>query len=151
MNSYKIYLAGKMSGLTYDEQMGWRNEISRFLEYNTAGNVKLTIISPPRYYNPNDENAASIEEEAMKWDLNQIRDSNIVVVNLDDIASSIGTHIEIGFINAMNSFGHKHIYVVGFGKTKPDELHPWIRHNLFHYEPCAGSAARYICDYLHLH
>lgn len=141
MNRKKIYTAGKMSGLTYDQQMGWRKEVVHQISHAAK------IVNPPEYYNPLDVNTAEVEMEAMIWDLNQIRDSDIVLVNLDGIDTSIGTHCEIGFINAINSFGDKHIYLVGFGKDK-EELHPWIRMSLFHWEQDLESALDYICRYL---
>lgn len=139
----KIYTAGKMSGLTLNEQVGWRNEFASLVE--DLG-VSVNVVIPPLYYDPGDPDAANIEAEAKEWDLAQIRDSDIVVINLDGIEDSIGTHYELGYINAINSFGNKHIYVVGFGGKK--ELHPWIKLTLFHWEPNVIGAADFVAKYL---
>ena len=139
----KIYTAGKMSGLTLNKQVSWRNEFASLVE--DLG-VSVNVVIPPFYYNPGDPDAANIEAEAKEWDLAQIRDSDIVVINLDGIEDSIGTHYELGYINAINSFGNKHIYVVGFGGNK--ELHPWIKLTLFHWEPNVIGAADFVAKYL---
>ena len=142
-NSVKIYTAGKMSGLSYGEQMNWRSEFEKALL--SKASVPVTVVNPPAYYNYLADNHNS-EAEVKEWDLNQVRDSGIVVVNLNDIESSIGTHFELGFINAINSFGNKHIYVVGIGSA--EKLHPWISLSLFRCEPDVESAADYIANYL---
>lgn len=142
-NSVKIYTAGKMSGLSFAEQTDWRTSFEKVLLSKASRPVCVVI--PPMYYNYLSHNHNS-EAEVKEWDLNQIRESNIVVVNLQGIESSIGTHFELGFINAINSFGGKHIYVVGIGD--PEKLHPWIGLSLFRCEPDVESAADYIANYL---
>jgi len=142
-NSIKIYTAGKMSGLSYTEQTAWRIDFEEALL--SKASCKVTIVNPPMYYNYLSQNHNS-EAEVKEWDLNQVRDSDIVVVNLQGIESSIGTHFELGFINAINSFGGKHIYVVGIGN--PKKLHPWIDLSMFRCEPDVESAADYIANYL---
>ena len=52
----KIYTCGKMTGLSYEEQMKWRNEFKKYLcEYIDLygyGNITrdIVIIAPPNYY-----------------------------------------------------------------------------------------------------
>ncbi len=136
-----------MGGLPYEKQMMWRRTIAdKFKECEDRFAVK--VINPPEYYNPLDEDAYAVEREAMIWDLNQIKECDIVIVNLDGIEDSIGTHCELGYINAVNSFGNKHIYVIGFGNSPVENLHPWIQMNLFHWEPDITSTVDYICSHL---
>ena len=80
------------------------------------------------------------------WDLSQIRESDIVVVNLNNIADSIGTHMELGFIEALNQTGSKHIYVIGIGQANCN--HPWFNEVLHRREDTVDDAANYICTYL---
>lgn len=142
MKTFKVYTAGKMSGLSYDEQMGWRLELERLVR-TISDNV--LFIHPPRYYRYGDGMHKS-EREAMVWDLSQIRDSDIVVVNLDNIDDSIGTHMELGFIEAVNQMSAKHIHLIGFGK--PSVEHPWLNEVLLRREDTIEKAAAYVSAYL---
>lgn len=139
----KIYTAGKMSGLTREEQLGWRTEFASLLD-DVMG-ISVKVVNPPLFYDPNDPDASSVEAEAKEWDLAQIRDSDVVVINLDGIEDSIGTHYELGYINAINSFGNKHIYVVGFGGKR--DFHPWIKLSLFRWEPNVIAAADFVAKF----
>lgn len=142
MKTYKIYTAGKMSGLDYDEQMDWRWKIESLVRVMSDN---VIFVHPPRYY----RYGASLhktEREVMLWDLNQIRESDIVVVNLDNIKDTVGTHMELGFIEALNQTGNKHIFVVGIGK--PDVDHPWLNEVLFRREDTVEKAASFISSYL---
>ena len=142
MKTFKIYTAGKMSGLSYDEQMGWRLELERLVR--TISN-NVIFVHPPHYYRYGDGINQS-EREAMVWDLAQIQDSDIVVVNLNNIGSSIGTQMELGFIEAVNQLSTKHIHLIGVGK--PDIEHPWLSEVLLRRDDTLEQAAAYISAYL---
>ena len=143
MKHYKVYTAGKMSGLSYDEQNLWRNEVwTRFHERRLGDAV--TVVNPAYHYNPNAANTPETEREAMNWDLAQILDSDVVLVNLDGIDSSTGTVYELGFINALNRCSGKYIHVIGIGDCR--KLHPWIQMSLFHVEPTIYMAVSYIAE-----
>lgn len=143
MKSIKIYTAGKMSGLSYDEQMSWRENFERIIKIRITKNIEL--IHPPRFYNY-ENRIHKNEREVKEWELNHLRDADIVVVNLDGINSSVGTHYELSFVDAINSFGNKHIYVIGIGNT--DNLHPWINLSLFRVEHTIEDAVEYIATHL---
>lgn len=142
MKTFKVYTAGKMSGLSYDEQIGWRLELEHLVR-TVSDNV--IFVHPPHYYRY-DAELHKTEREAMVWDLSQIRDSDIVVVNLENIGDSIGTHMELGFIEAMNQMSTKHIHLIGFGK--PYVEHPWLNEVLLRREDTLKQAAAYISAYL---
>ena len=144
LKQYKIYTAGKMTGLTYEEQMGWRDAVGRAIREKSEKSV--LVVNPPKYYNPNDAHASKLDAEAKEWDLSQIADSDIVIFNLNDIESSIGTLYELGFANAINSYTNRHIYIIGVGGKRP--MHPWIESGLFRWEPDFWSAADYIVSHL---
>lgn len=145
----KIYTCGKMTGLSYEKQMKWRNEFREYLyEYldlycNTIRDI--IIINPPNFYSNNCK--ASNQREIQEWEINQVVDSNILLVNLEDLETSIGSLIEIGVAHGVNCSGNKHIYIVGIGHL-PDDVHPWIKNSFIHVEPNAKSAADYIAYYL---
>ncbi len=140
----KIYTAGKMSGIPFEEQMSWRHEIQRKIEDRTDEYIKF--IHPPLFY-AYDSPSHKSEKEVMDWDLEHLKACDIVTVNLNGITDSTGTLYELATANAMNSTGHKHIYVVGF--VSPDtKLHPWIELSLHRKEATIDGAVDYICSYL---
>lgn len=141
MKTFKIYTAGKMYGLSYSDQIEWRIELERLIR-TVSDNV--FFVHPPHYYRYDNEHWD--EREAMIWCLSQIRDSDIVVVNLNQIGKSIGTNMELGFIEAINQMSDKHIHVVGVGE--PDIEHPWLNKILLHQEATLKQAAAYISAYL---
>lgn len=141
MKTYKIYTAGKMGGLTYNQQMKWRKDFENIL--CSRCDKDLIFVHPPIFYQYNDE---ADEREAREWDISQLKDSDIVIVNLSNIADSIGTHIEIGIVEAMNEFGYKHIHLIGVGE--PNTYHPWIQMGMFKTVKTVEEAADYISTYL---
>lgn len=150
MKQFKIYTAGKMAGLDAYDQMEWRTRIARSImnAMNEVGlpHSSVKFIHPPMYYQYN-ESFHKSEKEVKDWDLSQVRNSDVVIVNLDDVESSIGTHYELGIVDAVNSFGGKHIFVIGIGGEGKD-LHPWIEETLHRREPDYQDAADYIVNYL---
>lgn len=141
MKTYKIFTAGKMGGLSYDEQMKWRKDFETILR--SRCDKSLTFVHPPMFYQYGDE---TNEREARMWEISQLKDSDIVVVDLTTIADSIGTHIELGIIEAMNEFGYKHIHLIGVGE--PNVSHPWIQMGMLRQENTLEDAADYILTYL---
>lgn len=148
--SYKIYTAGKMAGLSPCEQMEWRKKIETSVRHaaEIAGvpQAEIKFIHPPQFYQYG-ETYYQTEKEVKNWDLNQVRNSDIVIVNLDTVETSIGTHYELGMVDAINSFGNKHIFVIGVG-GKDISLHPWIEDTLHRREEKYEDAADYIANYL---
>lgn len=130
-----------MGGLSYDKQMIWRRSIETLLRKRT--NKSLIFVHPPMFYQYGDE---TNEREARTWEINQLKDSDIVVVDLTTVSDSIGTHIEFGIIEAMNEFGYKHIHLIGVGK--PNVNHPWIQMGLLKQVDTLEDAADYIINYL---
>lgn len=150
MKQFKIYTAGKMSGLDYYDQMEWRQNIERAVrrvaEDRGVSYSDIFFVHPPRYYQYG-ENLHQSEKEVKDWELNQIRTCDIVIVDLDTIDTSIGTHYELATADAMNSFGDKHVFVIGVGGASK-ELHPWIEDTLHRRETDYYDAAEYIVNYL---
>lgn len=141
IKTYKIFTAGKMGGLSYAEQIEWRKNFENIL--NERCDKSLIFIHPPMFYQYGNE---MNEREARMWEINQLKDSDIVVVDLSTIADSIGTHIELGIIEAMNEFGYKHIHLIGVGE--PNVNHPWIQMGMLRHENTLEDAAEYITNYL---
>lgn len=144
MKEYRIYTCEKMYGLSLREQLHWRYEIENLIKEKTG--KKVNFIHPPKYYNYENKNQKS-ETEIKTWEINQIHNSDIVIVYLPNIESSIGTNIELGVINGINMFTDKYIPVVGIG-IPTCSLHPWIEDTCLRIEKDFESAADYIATYL---
>lgn len=145
MKTYKIYTAGAMSGRTFAEQMNWRMRIDHEIRNKT--DAPIQFIHPPMYY----EYGAHLEkcdDEVKQWETAQIRDSDIVIVNLEGANDSVGTHYELATADAVNAFGNRHIYIIGLGNSDVEHVHPWIRLSLHREEENYAKAAEYIVNYL---
>lgn len=141
----KIYTCGKMSGISFQEQMEWRlrieGEVKKCLDFGQG----VKFIHPPMFYNY-EENYQKSEREILEWEMAQVHDCDIVIVNLDGIDSTVGSHMELGAVQGINRFGDKHIFVIGLGKD--DGLHPWIKESCIRIEDDYAKAAEYIVEYL---
>lgn len=122
--TFKIFTSGKMGGLTFSQQMKWRinleNEVKEHLK-KLNNPPKVVFIHPPEFFDYEFPN----QDIAKEWEINQLMDSDIAVFNLSNINDSIGTHIELGIVYAVNKLSNKHITTIGIGK--PDTDHPWIK------------------------
>lgn len=143
--SIKIYLAGKMSGLTYEEMNEWRENIKRSIEKEAdlvGLKNKVSVINPVDYYNF--ENCRhQTESEVEDYDLAHVISSNIIVVNLKGLNSSDGTKIELHDANYNNK-----IPVIAFGEKKLYEnLHPWVKRDITRVEENENDVVSYIRDF----
>lgn len=134
----KFYLAGGMSGLSYKEQMEWRDDIQFKIMDEADGSFAPYFFCPPNYYQPNGEFHRS-EREVRNFNLDRLRCSDIVIVNFN-VPNSIGTAQELAV-----AFEHR-IPVIGLNENK-NELHPWL------YECCTRicetreELIEYICNF----
>ena len=118
MKTLQIYLGGKMAGLSSDEMNGWREQFIKIISPCAENyNVKLTCVNPCKYYNFEEVRYHS-EREVMEFDLYNLRNSNLVVVNFNDV-KSIGTAMELMLAKEY------HIPVIGFG-VNGQKIHPWL-------------------------
>lgn len=118
MINFNIYLSGGMSGLSFDEQVKWRNKIINAIKYGGYEYFKKpTFISPPQYYNYKEEYQRS-EREIFEFELNYVRKADLVIVNFN-VPKSIGTAMELMLAKEHN------IPVIGIN-ADGHELHPWL-------------------------
>ena len=139
----KIYLAGKMSGLSFDEMKNWRREIrDKLLIAAQISDYQLQIINPVDYYNFEEKRYQS-ECEVEDYDLSHVVSSDIVIVNLDGLDSSDGTKIEIH-----DAKYHNKIPVITFGDKKVyEKLHPWIKRDITRVEENMDDVVSYIHEF----
>lgn len=117
IETFKIYEAGKMTGISFEESDCWRKEVKDyFYEHEYFQNV--IVINPNDYYNFN-EILHKTEKEIIRFDLNKVRTSNLILVNLD--GDSIGTSMELMTAHDL------HIPIIGFS-IDSTSIHPWIEY-----------------------
>lgn len=112
MKEFKIYLAGGMNGLTYDDYTGWRYYI-----ISLSNRSDINFFNPPRYYNFLTKNYDT-EKEIMEFDLYNLRCSDLVIVNFNS-PNSIGTAMELMLAKELK------IPIIGINEENK-QLHPWL-------------------------
>ena len=139
----KIYLAGKMGGLTFDEMNKWRCETRRkLLSLSKMFGKKINVINPVLYYNF-EEKRHQTEIEVEEFDLAHVISSDIIIVNLEGLKDSIGTIIELH-----DAHYHNKIPVIAFGsKEVYNNLHPWVKNDITRIEPNIDDVVNYIRDF----
>lgn len=143
MENVKIYLAGAMGGLTFEEQLGWRKQIEEVMKYGDYSYYKKPMFfSPPEYYTQVDcepELKAQLEREAMIFDLDKVRKSDLIVANLEK--NSIGTYMEMAV-----AFENR-IPIIGLNRKWDVEIHPWLKESCIRIFTSLSDLVEYICDF----
>ena len=137
-----IYLAGKMSGLSKEEYTKWRNIISDELigAAHLIG-AKIQVINPAEYFDFENMDR-HLEKEVMQFDLNMVRQSDIVIVNVGSISESIGTAIELYESNRLN------IPVIAYTEGDVNNnIHPWIEYCFSTVQMSKDELIDYIRDF----
>ena len=117
MESVKIYLSGGMGNLSFEEQSKWRKQVTNAIKENYDCAKKPVFFNPVNYYNFTDVRYKT-QREVMQFDLNALRNSDLIIVNFND-PSSLGTCAELAIAYDMK------IPIVGINKDG-SELHPWL-------------------------
>lgn len=118
METVKIYLSGSMSDVSFEEMSKWRKQVMdaiRFGQYDYTKNP--SFFNPVNYYGFEEVRYRS-EREVMEFDLNALRNSNLVIVNFND-DRSVGTISELAI-----AYEHR-IPIIGINKDG-HLLHPWL-------------------------
>lgn len=139
-----IYTAGKMSGVTYGNAMSWRRMVEELIKSSTDKSIRF--IHPPIYYNYEHQNHKT-EKEVKDWELNAIRHSDIIIVNLDNINDSVGSHYELATADLASAYTGDKKFIIGVGGLA-ELIHPWILESIHRREDDFKSAAEYIVNYL---
>lgn len=140
MAKFKCYAGGKMSGLTFDGMNSWRLDAKRlFNECDSS----VVVVNPVDFYNFKMDKSTYNEREVMEFDLYQVADSDLLLINLDH-PNSIGTAIEMFY-----AYFVLKIPVVAFGTAVN---HPWIENCVNKKCKDLYEAVQYIQDfYLAVH
>ena len=139
-----IYLAGAMSCYFNTDQNDylkkWREDAKKYVRklYDN-----ITIVSPTDFYEIG-KNYHKSESEVMRFDLRMVREADIVLCNLRDLHSSLGTSDEIlyAFISGKP--------VIGFLEDESEikNVHPWKIEQIDRIETREGAMKRAI-DYIY--
>lgn len=128
-----------MGNLSFEEQSKWRQQITNEILYGDHHyEKKVSFFNPVNYFNFEEVQHKS-EREVVEFDLNGLRNSDLVVVNFND-PSSLGTCAELAIAYEMK------IPVVGINKDGK-ELHPWLE--CFCNRMCTSlrEAAEYVVEF----
>lgn len=117
IKTVKIYLAGACKNVS-DEGVSWRNDATIMLQQIAEWCGKeITIIDPTKYFSYS-ANKHKSQKQVKEFFINKISKCDLVLVNLNDSDSSVGTGQETQAARMM------HIPIIGFG-TK--NIYPWIQ------------------------
>lgn len=142
MHDLKVYTAGAMSCYgNSDYPKTWRGVVSDWFNRYT-NNIKC--IHPTDYYEIGKDYHKS-EREVMRFDLRNVRLSDVLLVNLKDLDKSIGTCDEIFYAYI------KGIPVIGFYEEGTEkDIHPWKIEEIDRIETGKDAllnSLKYIRDY----
>lgn len=127
-----VYLAGPMTGLSFEEMNRWRKKAENLLSQHN-----IQTINPVKFYNFSMGTNTFTNKECYKFDLTVVRNSNVILVKLD--RNSIGTAIEL--YDATNN----RTPVIGFETN--DQTHPWMIENTDKLCKTLEDAIDYIVSY----
>lgn len=139
----KVYLAGRMTGMTIEEMNAWRNDAANIFHTEYEG-YNIEVFNPCKFYSfENDQILKPKDAETMQFDIfTLVKKSHIILVNLVK-PGSIGTAIEMH--DAHEFF---HIPVVAFGdKEDYEKTHPWVRAAINRYCETMEEAIDYIVKF----
>lgn len=139
MENVKIYLSGGMSGLSEEEQVKWRRQIRDAIMFGGYEFHKSPIFFDPTDYYSIFENYHKNNKEVFEYDLYNLRNSNVIIVNFND-TKSIGTAMELVLAKEYK------IPVIGINKDGC-VLHPWLIECTTRMCDTLKDAVEYIVDY----
>ena len=115
MNKHYVYLAGGIAGLSIEEHNGWRIQFEELIS-NADMWDKVSVFNPVSHIEDLHPDRMD-EKQAMDYDLNMLRRSDLIIMNFNN-PNSIGTACELGIAY------DRRIPILGLNLEKY-ELHPW--------------------------
>lgn len=114
METFRIYLAGKCKDLSFEESDSWRKVIKKILE-EVHSDYKVKVFNPNDYFNYY-EKLHKTNKQIKEFFFSRLDKCNLVIVNLNNSNSSVGTGQELQRASDMG------IPIIGFGT---EEVYPW--------------------------
>ena len=119
MRECNIYLSGAITGIPDKEAYEWREKIEDVFYELDLPNVH--IFNPVKHFtNFQLEMGLITDEELMKFEIDKLRNSDIVLYNCHH-PKSLGSMAELSIAYDRN------IPILAFNENR-EELHPWIKH-----------------------
>ena len=120
MNRFFVYLSGGMMSFSsdrFEESNNWREYCKKTLEDYDC-NYKVKVFNPNLYFSFRlNAPKYSSESEVMRFDLYNLRKSDLLIVNYND-KKSLGTMSEVAIAY------DRGIPIIGLNENE-QELHPW--------------------------
>lgn len=119
MEVFNIYLCGgisKFEAEKFEDGNQWRVYCKKALE-NHECDYKVKVDNPNDYFNFIVESTYVSQKEIMEFDLNKVRNSNLIIVNFNDMYS-LGSMSEIAIAY------ERRIPILGINLNH-EKLHPW--------------------------
>lgn len=138
MEACRIYLSGGMGSLSMEEQSKWRSQIINEIKFNCNCEKKPVFFNPVNYYNFEEKRHKS-EREIVEFDLNAVRNSDLIIVNFND-PKSLGTCAELAIAY------DRHIPIIGINRSGT-ELHPWLTEFVTRMCDDVREAVEYTVDF----
>ena len=139
METVRIYLSGAMGSFSLEEQSKWRRQIINAIKFGGYDYEKKPVFfNPVDHYNFEEKRHKS-EREIVEFDLNAVRNSDLVIVNFND-PKSIGTCSELAIAY------DRRIPIIGINKDGA-ELHPWLTEFTMRMCNDVREAVSYVVDF----
>ena len=139
LENCRIYLSGSMMNSTWEEQTKWRRQIRDAIKFGDYDYSKKPIYFDPTQYFNYEEKLHKSEREVMEFELNALRKSDLIIVNLKN-PSSIGTAMELAIAKELR------IPVIAYG-VGDNDIHPWILETCTRVCDDMGEMVQYIVDF----
>lgn len=114
MGKFKIYTSGAMKNLSPQLANKWRYKISEYLWREDA---YASVFIPSEYFGY-EEKRHKTESQVMDYFLHEVELSDLMILNLDNSALSVGTGMEV-----CHAYDCK-IPIIGYKETG-EEVYPW--------------------------
>lgn len=146
----KIYLAGKMTGLSKEEMNGWREQLNYLISLKAKSHLHdaVQVINPVNFYNTADEPMYQSDKEYIRWEFDRVKNSNIVIVGWNKEQDSLGTMAELTYAYANN------IPVILYFYDRKDNdcylpLHPFVNYiaSKIYFKDQIEELANYVVKY----
>lgn len=133
--SYKVFIIGNPKNQDSVNNVWQNNIVNKLTEYKDN---RISFVCTQNYFDKPYSN------ETRLWELNQMQDSDLIIVDLFDIANNISAHCMLTAIQMMNKVRTKHTFVIGIGKSDTDNI--WLTSCIFKQFLTLDEAAEYIAD-----
>lgn len=141
-----VYLAGSITGLTYEQSTVWRVNVANALVelgYDVFSPMREKLNLRERYSSVAIPHTDPSFKDPFQRDTHDIARSNYVVAYFHPAATivSVGTMIELGYAKALGK------YVIVVDERPSGEIHPFVRGVANDIVPTLDDAIKLLAEY----